>query len=60
MTYDYECVACNSSYTVERSMHEDSVAPICTTCHNSMTRVWAVGGITFNAPGFYSTDNKRG
>ena len=53
MTYDYECVACNSSYSVERSMHEDSVAPICTTCHNSMTRVWAVGGITFNGGGFY-------
>ena len=53
MTYDYECVACNSSYSVERSMHEDSVAPVCTTCHNSMTRVWAVGGITFNGGGFY-------
>jgi putative FmdB family regulatory protein len=53
MTYDYECVACSNQYSVERSIHEDAVAPVCTNCHNSMTRVWAVGGITFKGDGFY-------
>lgn len=53
MTYDYECVACSNKYTVERSIHEDAVAPVCVSCHQSMTRVWAVGGITFKGDGFY-------
>lgn len=53
MTYDYECVACSNKYTIERSIHEDAVAPVCVGCHQSMTRVWAVGGISFKGDGFY-------
>ena len=59
MTYDYECNTCKSSYTVERGIRDAEVLPVCTTCHNSMTRVWTAPTVVFNAPGFYSTDNKR-
>lgn len=59
MTYDYECTKCKSTYTVERSMKEDEVLPICVTCHQSMARVWSSPTVVFNAPGFYSTDNKK-
>jgi putative FmdB family regulatory protein len=59
MTYDYECTKCKNSYSIERSMYDTEILPICVTCHESMTRVWAIGGITFNGVGFYSTDNKH-
>ena len=59
MTYDYECNKCGSSYTVERGIRDAEVLPVCVTCHESMTRVWSAPTVVFNAPGFYSTDNKR-
>ena len=59
MTYDYECVKCKNTYTIERSMYDTEVMPICVGCRESMTRVWSSPSVVFNAPGFYSTDNKR-
>lgn len=59
MIYDYKCDTCKTELGVERSIHAEANAPICITCHNVMTRVWGVGSISFNAPGFYSTDNKK-
>jgi predicted nucleic acid-binding Zn ribbon protein len=35
-------------------MYDTEVMPVCVGCHESMTRVWAVGGITFKGDGFYS------
>jgi len=58
MTYDYKCEVCNTTQSVERAMSEAEVLPICTGCQSHMTRVWAIGGVTFSGPGFYSTDNK--
>lgn len=53
MNYEYECSTCNSKYSIERSIHEDTIAPVCVDCHQSMTRVWAIGGISFKGGGFY-------
>lgn len=53
MTYEYECAKCKNTYTIERSMYATEVMPVCVTCHESMTRVWAVGGISFKGDGFY-------
>ena len=55
MIYDYKCDACKSELSVERSIHAEANAPICFDCHEPMTRLYGVGGISFNAPGFYST-----
>lgn len=59
MIYDYKCDDCATSYEVERSMYDESVAPMCTACGKSMTRVWGVGSIRFEGTGFYSTDNPK-
>jgi len=53
MTYDYKCDACVTTHSVQRSMSEQETLPMCTSCHGTMSRVWAVGGITFNGSGFY-------
>jgi len=58
MNYEYKCDKCGTTQNVERSMAEAEIVPVCTGCQSHMTRVWAVGGITFNGSGFYSTDNK--
>jgi len=49
--YDYRCLACNAPREIERSIIEDSLAPIC--CGLSMNRVYDVPSVQFNAPGFY-------
>ena len=59
MIYDYKCDDCATLYEVERSMYDESVAPVCVTCRKSMTRVWGVGSIRFEGTGFYSTDNPK-
>jgi len=56
MIYDYKCDTCKTELGVERSIHAEANAPMCFDCHTPMSRVYGVGGITFNAPGFYSTD----
>ena len=55
MIYDYKCDTCKGELSVERSIHAEANAPISFDCHEPMTRVYGVGGISFNAPGFYST-----
>jgi putative FmdB family regulatory protein len=55
VTYDYKCDKCNTTHSVERSMAEQEVLPICTSCQNNMTRVWSAVPVKFNADGFYST-----
>ena len=59
MIYDYKCDTCKCELSVERSIHAEANAPTCFDCHQPMTRIYSVGGISFNAPGFYSTDSKK-
>jgi len=59
MIYDYKCDQCKSELQIERSIHAEANAPTCIDCHVLMTRVWGLGGITFNGSGFYSTDNPK-
>lgn len=58
-TYEYKCDSCSNTYTIDRGINEDSVAPVCVDCRTSMSRVWSSPTILFNASGFYSTDNKK-
>ena len=59
MTYDYTCPECKVTISIERSIHAEADAPSCSDCHQLMARVWSSPTITFNARGFYSTDNPK-
>ena len=56
MIYEYKCDTCKTELGVERSIHAESSAPMCFDCHTPMSRMYSAPVITFNAPGFYSTD----
>jgi len=43
-SYEYECIQCNMKYTVERSIHEETV-PYC--CSTAMRQVYYAPGIEF-------------
>jgi putative FmdB family regulatory protein len=60
MTYDYECPGCGDVRTIERKMTDPEDTYICDNCHSTFQRKWSSPTVMFNAPGFYSTDNKRG
>lgn len=57
MIYQYKCNQCNTELEVERSIKDEERAPVCIDCHGTMARIWNSPAITFNGPGFYSTDN---
>ena len=58
MIYGYVC-KCGSAIQIERSIHEEVIAPTCYDCHETMARVWDTPPITFKGAGFYSTDNPK-
>lgn len=57
--YEYDCMACAVRYTKVRSMSENDPGYNCEICKNSLVRVYSNIGVTFNASGFYSTDNRK-
>lgn len=48
-SYEYRCIACNMTYMVERSIHEDN-APMC--CNMAMAQIYGVPGISFKGTGW--------
>jgi putative FmdB family regulatory protein len=48
-SYEYQCIACNMRYNVERSIHEDN-PPIC--CNIAMTQVYGIPAISFKGTGW--------
>jgi len=57
MQYDYRCVICGGEQSLQRSIHAEADNPVC--CNQTMGRMYTVPGVSFNASGFYSTDNAR-
>ena len=57
MIYDYRCDQCRTELSIERSIHAESSAPLCFSCHIVMIRLWSSPPITFSGEGFYSTDS---
>ena len=55
MIYDYKCNDCKTELSVERSIHAEANEPTCSDCYTIMDRIYTIGGIKFNSPGFYST-----
>jgi predicted nucleic acid-binding Zn ribbon protein len=58
MIYSFKC-ECGNTRDVEQSIHAEIEEPMCTDCHESMTRIWSSPAITFKGVGFYTTDYKR-
>jgi predicted nucleic acid-binding Zn ribbon protein len=58
MIYSFKC-ECGNTRDVEQSIHAEIEEPMCTDCHESMTRIWSSPAITFKGVGFYSTDYKK-
>ena len=56
MIYSFNC-ECGSTRDIEQSIHADVVEPMCTDCHQMMSRSWSSPAITFKGKGFYTTDN---
>jgi putative FmdB family regulatory protein len=55
--YDYQC-ECGEKRTQTLSITAEEVSIIC-KCGKEMTRVYAVGAITFKGNGFYQTDKGK-
>ena len=58
MRYEYECPGCGDVRIIERSIHEEEGTYICDNCDTEFKRKWLSAPVHFNAPGFYSRDNK--
>jgi predicted nucleic acid-binding Zn ribbon protein len=58
MIYSFKC-ECGNTRDVEQSIHAEIEEPMCTDCHESMTRIWSSPAITFKGVGFYTTDYKH-
>lgn len=57
--YDYICQPCNKTFSFHRSMSEADPGYTCESCNGSLNRLYNSVGISFNAPGFYSSDNRK-
>ena len=53
--YEFKCEKCGIQYETEISINSEITA---TCCGQTMSRVWSVPSVKFNASGFYSTDNR--
>lgn len=60
MIYQYECPGDGTIIEIERKITDPEEQYYCSACSAMLRRVYTSPTITFNAPGFYSTDNKRG
>jgi putative FmdB family regulatory protein len=54
-TYEYLCPDGNFMKSIERSMKDDEVIPVCDECGKNMQRVYYSAPVKFNGSGFYST-----
>ena len=56
--YEYACKTCTQTVTVNRGIKELEFKPKCLKCDAYMVRVYDAPVVTFNSPGFYSTEGK--
>jgi len=48
--YDFKCNYCNSVIEIDNPN-----PPMCTTCGNTMARIWSAPAVHFKGTGFYKT-----
>ena len=58
-TYQFRCGRCGTQVESRREFEDDSPAPICGDCCQSMEKVYSATPIHFKGSGFYSTDKGR-
>jgi putative FmdB family regulatory protein len=56
--YDYKCQECSLTLTITRGIAEEEKKPPCPNCTKVMIRVFKAPPVSFNSPGFYSTEGK--
>ena len=54
MTYEYDCLNCDTAVVVERSIHDKEETPICESCGYRMRRVYDAPGIHLKGSGWAS------
>lgn len=61
MIYEYECGNCGNVVEIERKITDPESEYDCPNnkCGTTLTRIWNSPSISFNAPGFYSSDNRK-
>lgn len=52
-TYDYSCKTCGVTKEITGAVTETLETQICRGCQQEMTRVYAIGAVTFRGSGFY-------
>jgi putative FmdB family regulatory protein len=58
-TYEYRCEACDRTFDVVQSFHDDPLTS-CPTCDSPVRKVFGNVGIVFKGSGFYKTDSRNG
>ena len=48
--FDFKCTYCTEVIEIN-----ENIPPACTTCGETMQRVWSAPAVKFNGTGFYST-----
>lgn len=59
MRYEYECPGCGNVVEIERKITDTESLYDCPECGTTLNRKYSVPSISFNASGFYSTDNRK-
>lgn len=57
-TYSYKCTQCDTAFDIHQEFTDDALT-VCPTCGGRLRKVFSSIGVTFNGPGFYSTDSRK-
>lgn len=58
-TYEFVCESCNNTQTIVQSIHAQAPEDIKCDCGATALRKFTPTPVTFNAVGFYKTDNRK-
>jgi putative FmdB family regulatory protein len=58
--YDFRCPSCGEELKDKYKSFSDNSATLCEKCNTPMKVIVVPVGVTFNGPGFYKTDNRKG
>ena len=56
MIYEYECPGGDESISIERSVNDPEESYRCSTCGDTLRRIYTPPAIAFKGSGFYTTD----
>jgi len=56
LIYEYECPGGDETISIERSVNAPEENYRCSTCGDTLRRIYSPPAITFKGSGFYTTD----